>query len=686
MYERNSTTLDQNIKKRYPKQEEEKNLKKKLGFLSNTHQEFISNKKHGIDLHYLNNFQGFFNKNFNLTSFKQKQEDFRIKSQSPEKKINKHQIKGNGIPNDIIERIKFLGNIFNSERFQKFFKSLLKLKTTNFEEISEKIQKFALKNSQLEGIIFSFYYICHTIKYDYKFMENNNFDYKRSQSIDSVMKYKKALALGFTNLFEAFMKKLEVKCKHIEGYCKLMPDRVKYLSYNSDTNSSFNESNFRNRSKEKENNTRINTLKNTSIVFTRYNDSSIINNNIKYFGLSNTLTKLSLNDDFEEEDISDYINHCWNAVFYKGEWYLIDVTLGSCWFDVDKVKNNNENSDKDNEIQNAYKEDKDFYDKFNPYYFMAPPQCLIYSHLPGKVFFQLIEKFCSLKQFQSKKNINYSQFYLAPFKYGIEFLSHPEPLIIHNIKDKLIISFKVSAYIIEANIFDLSCNHKLGEVKYSIDSKKKITNLEPSFPKVGEYFIKLNIRAINSNDIVYKPLFDYYIKVTNDANFNYFEKYIRMKQAKNERDKLENNLLLPKIKEFGRHKNSINTYGRIITDYNKVFPSKNNKIICYDNEGFTLYEPRTIFIRKGILTKFKVLIKGAHSAFVLDGNKWMQLKKIDENVFSGQKEIKTDNVSICCIKNKNVFTEVFRFKNKKKLFFEKSAGITNRRQNKSPNK
>ena len=151
MYERNSTTLDQSIKKRYPKQEEEKNLKKKLGFLSNTHQEFISNKKHGIDLHYLNNFQGFFNKNFNLTSFKQKQEDFRIKSQSPEKKINKHQIKGNGVPNDIIERIKFLGNIFNSERFQKFFKSLLKLKTSNFEEISEKIQKFALKNSQLDA-------------------------------------------------------------------------------------------------------------------------------------------------------------------------------------------------------------------------------------------------------------------------------------------------------------------------------------------------------------------------------------------------------------------------------------------------------------------------------------------------------------------------------------------------------
>jgi hypothetical protein len=478
------------------------------------------------------------------------------------------------------------------------------------------------------------------------------------------------------------MKKLEVKCKHIEGYCKLLPDRVKYLTYNTDTNSSFNESNFKSKSREKDNNI---YNKNTSIVFTRYNDSSIIHNNFRNIGLANTLTKLSL--DYEEEDISDYINHCWNAFFYKGEWYLVDATLGSCWFDKNKVKNNAESSDDENENQNIYKNDKVNYEYFNPFYFMAPPQCLIYTHLPGKVFWQLIDKFCNLKQFQLKKNINYEQFYLGLYKYNIEFLTHPDPYIVHNIKDKLIISLKIESFIIEANIFELSSNNKLGEVKYSMDRKKGIINLEPIFPKTGEYYIRLNIRALSSNDIVYKPLFDYYIKVTNDVSFNYFEKYIRMKQAKTERDKLENNLLLPKIKGYGRgNKNSLSNQGRIITDYNKVFPSKSNKIICYDNEGFALLEPRTVFIRKGIITKFRVLIKGAHSAFILDGNKWMQLRKVEENVFSGQKEIKTDNVSICCIKNKNVFTEVFRFKNRKKLFFEKSAGATSRRTNKSLNK
>ena len=676
MLENNYNTIEGKIKNKNMKEEEEKNFKKKLGFLSNTHQDFISKDEKSIDLTHLKNFPGFFNKNFNLTSFREKQESFRLKSRSPEKKIIQHQLKGNGIPNDIIERLKFMRDIFNSDRFKKFFKSLSKIKNIKFEDINQKIEKYSVKYSQLEGIMLSYYFICHTIKYDYKFSESS-VNYKKAQSIETVIKNKKGLSLGFTNLFEALMKKLEVKCKHIEGYCKLLPDRVKYLAFNTDTNSSFNESNIKSKSKDKDN---IIFPKNTSIVFTRYNDSSIINS--KYLGASKTLTKTNIND--EDEDISDYINHCWNAFYYKGEWYLVDATLGSCWFDKNRVKRDLSNDDNDTEIQDDYKSDDTKFEFFNPFYFMAPPQYLIYTHLPGKVFWQLTDKFCTLKQFQHKKNIDFAQFYLGLYKYNMEYLSHPNPLIIHNIKDKLIITFKLLYHTIEGNIFDLSGTHKIGEVKYSIDRKKGITNLEPFFPKVGEYYIKLNICATSSNDIVYKPLFDYYIKVTNDINFNYFEKYIRMKQAKTERDKLENNLLLPKIKGF--HSIDKNTKGKIISDYTKVFPSRNNKIICYDNEGFALLEPRTVYIRKGIITKFKVMIKGAQSVFILDGNKWMQLKKNEDNIFSGQKEIKNDNVSICCLKKQNVFTEVFRFKNRKRFIFEKSMGAGNRRKNLSLNK
>ena len=676
MLENNYNTIEGKIKNKNMKEEEEKNFKKKLGFLSNTHQDFISKDEKSNDLTHLKNFPGFFNKNFNLTSFREKQESFRLKSRSPEKKIIQHQLKGNGIPKDIIERLKFMRDIFNSDRFKKFFKSLSKIKNIKFEDIIQKIEKYSVKYSQLEGIMLSYYFICHTIKYDYKFSESS-VNYKKAQSIETVIKNKKGLSLGFTNLFEALMKKLEVKCKHIEGYCKLLPDRVKYLAFNTDTNSSFNDSNIKSKSKDKDN---IIFPKNTSIVFTRYNDSSIINS--KYLGASKTLTKTNIND--EDEDISDYINHCWNAFYYKGEWYLVDATLGSCWFDKNRVKRDLSNDDNDTEIQDDYKSDDTKFEFFNPFYFMAPPQYLIYTHLPGKVFWQLTDKFCTLKQFQHKKNIDFAQFYLGLYKYNMEYLSHPNPLIIHNIKDKLIITFKLLYHTIEGNIFDLSGTHKIGEVKYSIDRKKGITNLEPFFPKIGEYYIKLNICATSSNDIVYKPLFDYYIKVTNDISFNYFEKYIRMKQAKTERDKLENNLLLPKIKGF--HSIDKNTKGKIISDYTKVFPSRNNKIICYDNEGFALLEPRTVYIRKGIITKFKVMIKGAQSVFILNGNKWMQLKKNEDNIFSGQKEIKNDNVSICCLKKQNVFTEVFRFKNRKRFIFEKSMGAGNRRKNLSLNK
>ena len=101
MLEKNYNTIEGGAKNKNMKEEEEKNFKNKLGFLSNTHQDFIAKKEKTYDLSYLKNFPGFFNKNFNLTSFKEKQENFRIKSQSPEKKIIQHQIKGNGIPNDV---------------------------------------------------------------------------------------------------------------------------------------------------------------------------------------------------------------------------------------------------------------------------------------------------------------------------------------------------------------------------------------------------------------------------------------------------------------------------------------------------------------------------------------------------------------------------------------------------------
>ena len=674
--------------------EEDQKYKRHQAYLSNTFQQFNSNKQKPPELTYFNNFKGFFNKKFNLTSFKQEKDDSRSRSQSPEKIINPHILKGNGIPNDIVTRTKFLGKIFDSKKFKRFLKfNVFSQKNLNFEELCDKILKFSKKNSQLEGIMLVYYFICHYINYDYTFLERDE-NYKKSQSIESIFKFKRALSLGYTNLFETFMKKLDVKCKHIEGYCKLFPERIKYLSYNN--NNSDNKIN-NNKSNIFNNNTSINNTKeklnknnknNNSIAFTMYNTSSIINS--KTLSASRTITNLDLYNDYENQnDLSNHINHCWNAILYKGEWYLIDTVLGSCSFDKEKIKSNlslNDDINNENNIYNNKNEENKRFSNFNPFFFMTPPEYLINSHLPANDSWQMVKKFCTLKQFISKRLIDYGKFYKGLFKYDLELLSHPNPFIQIKSSENLVIRLKIFSYLIEAHIYDSTGLHKINEVKYSLDSKNGIFSLEPNFPKVGEYLIKINIRAINSTDLVYNPLLDYLVRVRNNLSFNHFEKYKKIQQARNEGDKIDDNLLLPKIGFSNNNKFSLFnkpsltfSQGRIITDYSKIFPSKSNKVICYDNEGFILYEPKTIYLKIGNNTKFRLKIKGAHSVLLLDGNKWFPLKKIDENTFEGEKEIKSENVSICCLKNKNVFTEVLRFKIKKKIYFSKSFGLAYRK-------
>ena len=114
-----------------------------------------------------------------------------------------------------------------------------------------------------------------------------------------------ALPLGFTNIFEALLKKLGVRFKHIEGYCKYLPK----------DNNNINNSNIGKKDKNNKN-MRIFTMYNNSTTSSVLNNSKHINKNLDMY-------------DSEKENRADYINHCWNSVYYKGEWYLVDTLLGS---------------------------------------------------------------------------------------------------------------------------------------------------------------------------------------------------------------------------------------------------------------------------------------------------------------------------------------------------------------------
>ena len=577
---------------------------------------FTANK---VDLSYFSKFPGFFNKKFNLTIFKKQREDSRSRSKSPERLRLPHQIRGNGIPKNINERLKFLKNIFESENFQKAYEKIPKRNNSSFEEFCFYFYIYGRKTNILNAILLLYYFVCHEIKYDYDFKERNE-DFKKSQKAENVYESGLALSLGYTNIFEGVLKKLDVRFKHIEGYCKYLPKDNNSVSLND--SKKFN--------------------KNNSTIFTLFNNSSTssVLNNSKYLNKNN--------DQYEPEteSIYDYINHCWNAFYFKGEWYFVDTLMGSGSFEIDDIIKE----------QNQFKS-KDPKENFNLFYILPCPNHLIYSHFPAEDDWQLTDKIWTFKQFLNKYNLDYPKFFKGISKYNVELLTHDDPLIQIMNKDKLVIKIRAFDYILEGNLYNSSNGQKISEIKNNFAQKEKIFTFEPTFSKCGDYLLRMNLRVINSTDLSYRLLFDYRIKVINNSLFNHFEKY----NNKLNSPRFEKEDILPKI---GRSINLANTtfFHRIVTDYKKIFPSKEIKKVCYDNEGFYLLEPRTIYLRKGVMTKFKIRIKGATHATLLDGTKWTNLKRVEDGVYEGQKIIETDNVSICCLRGKNVFTEVFKFK------------------------
>jgi hypothetical protein len=525
-----------------------------------------------------------------------------------EKIIKPHQLRGNGIPNEASERIRYLKKIFTSEKFQNYYKKRPKKNAATFESMTDYIVNFRKKSSELEAVMMVFYFLCHEIKY----LKNNDNITNKNLIITQKPKYifetKKALSIGFTNFFEYFLKRMEIRYKHIEGYCKLIP-------------------------------------KNNSRFMTNSNSSNI---NLNTNQIESTNALQTLNSSSSEKDIinadESNINHCWNAIYIKREWYFLDALLASGG--VEELKSP-QSQDDSNCVDTDY--------NFNPYYFMILPQYLIITHKPIEDLWQFTEKTLTLKQFLKRNVEDYSHFYRGIYQHDIEFLSHSNPLIKINIKDNLVIKLRLKNSLLGADLFN-NAGSKILEIKYSFEESTEIFTFEPNFPSGGDYIIRITARSVTSTDLVYWPLIDYIVKVENKIKYSYFDKYkIRMKTISGTKNSSKD-LMLPKLNK------TLYNQPKIISDYMKIFPSKKNKKICYDNEGFHLIEPKTNFLKKGATVKFKIRMKGVGSIAILDGNQLFYLKKTERNVYEGEKEIKTGNVCICCVRGKNVLTEVYRFK------------------------
>ena len=597
-------------------------------------------------------FKGFYNKKFNLTNYKVERENSRSRSRSPERIYQEHKPRGNGIPTDALDRIIYLGNILKKDTFQKYYSTRPQRKTAEINEVCDYIIKFRKTHSELESAMMAFYFVCHEIKYDGNYFqlinsENNVIKKQKkiknlrvSQKPENVFKKGRALSIGFTNLFELLLKKMEIKYKHIEGYCKLIPsNNIVHTSSLLFPNLKIQVKNSNNNRNEKNNfTTRYNTSKNN------------LNSKIKTFKSTMNLT-MRKNTENDENNLP--INHCWNAIYIRGEWYFVDTLLGSGGIAGEKIDSVNNPNDK------KFCEDSDIF--FNPFYFMPLPKYLIMTHRPKEDIWQFVDKTMTPTQFVNKNYPDIAQFYRGVYQYNVELLTHKYPIIDMNIKDNLTIELRLKKAVLQSDLFDINGKTKIGDVKYSYAESKNIFIFEPSFPSSGEYLIKVKCRSLTSTDLIYWPLIDYVVKAHGKlVGFSHFDKYKKVKTIENKDlfDKKQTmSMTLPKL-----NATQIINRPKIISDYSNFLHSRFNKKICYDNEGFFLIEPRIPYLKKGNIVKFKVVVKGANNVTLLDGNHWFSLKKIDKDTFEGEKNIKTDNVSICCLKGRNIFTEVYKFK------------------------
>ena len=453
-----------------------------------------------IDLSYFNNFPGFFNKNFNLTSFKKEKENSRSLSKSPEKILPlPTQIRGNGIPINYMERLKFLSKIYKSNKFKKVYNQTPKRNNSSFEDFCDFILRYSKKHTVLNAIILTYYYICHEIKYDYDFNERTDYNFKTSQQPETVFNNGLALSIGYTNLFEYILKKMDVRFKHIEGYCKYLPkENNQFINFHSGKNSQINlgemnntssnsinnninnddnnENNKNNLQKNNDNNT-INTNKrNANNILNYYSTfNSNLNNTSSIYNSSKYLKTLPGYEN-EQDNINEYINHCWDAFYFKGQWYFADLLLGSGSVEIQDIIDE----------QNQQPKSKDIEEIFNFFYLMPEPNYLIYSHFPNNDDWQLSDKIWTFKQFLQKKIINYAKFFKGVVKYDVELLTHNDPFIYANLKENLTIKLRIQNFVIDGNLYNAIDGHKIGEVKFSYEQKTKIFILEPVFQKTGE--------------------------------------------------------------------------------------------------------------------------------------------------------------------------------------------------------
>ena len=117
---------------------------------------------------------------------------------------------------------------------------------------------------------------------------------------------------------------------------------------------------------------------------------------------------------FMLEELAEEPNHAWTAVTLDGDFHLIDSTWGAGYM----------------------AEDKSFVKRFNEFYFLTPPDQMIYSHFPQDGKWQLLDEYVPRDKFLDLPLISDELFEL-----GIELLPFDDAII--RTDNELVFNFTV---------------------------------------------------------------------------------------------------------------------------------------------------------------------------------------------------------------------------------------------------
>jgi transglutaminase/protease-like cytokinesis protein 3 len=111
-----------------------------------------------------------------------------------------------------------------------------------------------------------------------------------------------------------------------------------------------------------------------------------------------SISGMSKGFSYQNRSRAGAISHAWNAVKLAGDWYLLDATWGAGYLDGQR---------------------KRFVRRFQPHYFLTPPDAFILDHLPDDPRWQLLKPRVTTKEFDALV-------FLRPafFQNGLKLVSH----------------------------------------------------------------------------------------------------------------------------------------------------------------------------------------------------------------------------------------------------------------------